>query len=45
MAALFGAPHSSVSSFELLQSGVVDGLLQFATDTERKCELRVVLQF
>lgn len=39
MAELFGAPHSSVSSFELLQSGVVDGLLQFATDGERKCEL------
>lgn len=38
MAELFGAPHSSVSSFELLQSGVVDGLLQFATDAERKCE-------
>ncbi|KAJ7656329.1 hypothetical protein DFH06DRAFT_991588 [Mycena polygramma] len=36
MAELFGAPHSSVSSFELLQSGVVDGLLQFATDVERK---------
>ncbi|KAJ6514891.1 hypothetical protein C8R47DRAFT_1275714 [Mycena vitilis] len=36
MAELFGAPHSSVSSFELLQSGVVDGLLQFATDGERK---------
>ncbi|KAJ6581866.1 hypothetical protein B0H19DRAFT_1370075 [Mycena capillaripes] len=39
MAALFGAPHSSVSSFELLQSGVVDGLLQFATDVERKLSL------
>jgi E3 ubiquitin-protein ligase TRIP12 len=38
MAELFGAPHSSVS-FELLRSGVVDGLLQFATDGERKCEL------
>ncbi|KAJ7931766.1 hypothetical protein B0H13DRAFT_1957533 [Mycena leptocephala] len=39
MAELFGAPHSSVSSFELLQSGVVDGLLQFATDAERKLSL------
>ncbi|KAJ7799117.1 hypothetical protein B0H14DRAFT_2904219 [Mycena olivaceomarginata] len=39
MAELFGAPHSSVSSFELLQSGVVDGLLQFATDGERKLSL------
>ncbi|KAJ6519112.1 hypothetical protein C8R45DRAFT_950282 [Mycena sanguinolenta] len=39
MAELFGAPHSSVSSFELLQSGVVDGLLQFATDGARKLSL------
>ncbi|KAJ7358173.1 hypothetical protein DFH08DRAFT_439877 [Mycena albidolilacea] len=39
MVELFGAPHSSVSSFELLQSGVVDGLLQFATDGERKLNL------
>ncbi|KAJ7117663.1 hypothetical protein C8R44DRAFT_199718 [Mycena epipterygia] len=39
MAELFGAPHSSVSSFELLQSGVVDSLLQFATDGERKLSL------
>ncbi|KAG1831365.1 hypothetical protein EV424DRAFT_1525835 [Suillus variegatus] len=27
--------HSSVSSFELLQSGAVDGLLRFATDAAR----------
>lgn len=33
---LFAAPHTSVSSFELLQSGLVDGLLKFATDTDRK---------
>ncbi|KAF7370365.1 Ubiquitin fusion degradation protein 4 [Mycena sanguinolenta] len=39
MAELFGAPHSSVSSFELLQSGAVDGLLQFATDGQRKLSL------
>ncbi|KAF7309974.1 Ubiquitin-protein ligase [Mycena indigotica] len=39
LAELFGSPHSSVSSFELLQSGVVDGLLQFATDSERKLNL------
>ncbi|KAJ7251448.1 hypothetical protein C8J57DRAFT_1078213 [Mycena rebaudengoi] len=39
LAELFGAPHSSVSSFELLQSGVVDGLLRFATDGERKLGL------
>ena len=35
LASLFGSPHTSVSSFELLQSGVVDGLLQFLTDIER----------
>ncbi|KAJ7670440.1 hypothetical protein B0H17DRAFT_1209311 [Mycena rosella] len=39
LAELFGTPHSSVSSFELLQSGVVDGLLQFAMDGERKLSL------
>ncbi|KAF9071607.1 hypothetical protein BDP27DRAFT_1382427 [Rhodocollybia butyracea] len=33
---LFASPHTSVSSFELLQSGLVDGLLTFATDTDRK---------
>ncbi|KAJ4473595.1 hypothetical protein J3R30DRAFT_3659131 [Lentinula aciculospora] len=33
---LFAAPQTSVSSFELLQSGLVDGLLQFATDIDRK---------
>ncbi|KAJ3931783.1 MAG: hypothetical protein NXY57DRAFT_1048760 [Lentinula lateritia] len=36
---LFAAPHTSVSSFELLQSGLVDGLLKFATDTDRKVSL------
>ncbi len=35
LASLFASPHTSVSSFELLQSGVVDGLLQFITDSER----------
>ncbi|KAI0060670.1 hypothetical protein BV25DRAFT_1954506 [Artomyces pyxidatus] len=35
LATLFASPHTSVSSFELLQSGVIDGLLQFATDKER----------
>jgi E3 ubiquitin-protein ligase TRIP12 len=35
LAELFGSPHTSVSSFELLKSGVVDGLLQFATDESR----------
>ncbi|KIY68863.1 hypothetical protein CYLTODRAFT_350626 [Cylindrobasidium torrendii FP15055 ss-10] len=32
LAELFSSPHTSVSSFELLQSGVVDALLKFATD-------------
>lgn len=35
LADLFASAHTSVSSFELLQSGVVDGLLQFATDQDR----------
>lgn len=35
LAELFSSPHTSVSSFELLQSGVVDGLLQFAVDEHR----------
>jgi E3 ubiquitin-protein ligase TRIP12 len=35
LAELFASPHTSVSSFELLQSGVVDGLLQFATEQDR----------
>jgi E3 ubiquitin-protein ligase TRIP12 len=32
---LFESPQSSVSSFELLQSGVIDGLLGLTTDYER----------
>ncbi|KAF5336031.1 hypothetical protein D9611_006309 [Ephemerocybe angulata] len=35
LAQLFASPRTSVSSFELLQSGVVDGLLQFGTDEGR----------
>jgi len=35
LATLFTSVHTSVSSFELLQSGVIDGLLQFATDKSR----------
>ena len=35
LAGLFASPDTSVSSFELLQSGVVDGLLRFLTDPER----------
>lgn len=38
LADLFGSPHTSVSSFELLQSGFIDGLLQFATDDDRTCK-------
>ncbi|OCH91486.1 hypothetical protein OBBRIDRAFT_775037 [Obba rivulosa] len=34
LADLFGSPHSSISSFELLQSGLVDTLLQYMTDEE-----------
>jgi E3 ubiquitin-protein ligase TRIP12 len=34
LAGLFASPHTSVSSFELLQSGLVDGLLQFAVNPE-----------
>ncbi|PIL24628.1 transporter [Ganoderma sinense ZZ0214-1] len=39
LAALFGSQHTSVSSFELLQSGVIDGLLEFFGDTERAVSL------
>jgi E3 ubiquitin-protein ligase TRIP12 len=35
LAGHFTSPHTSISSFELLQSGLVDGLLQFAVDPER----------
>ena len=35
LATLFTSAHTSVSSFESLQSGVIDGLLQFATDKTR----------
>ncbi|KAG5636235.1 hypothetical protein H0H81_008716 [Sphagnurus paluster] len=39
LAELFASPHTSVSSFELLQSGVIEGLLQFATDQARSIDL------
>ncbi|KAI0364359.1 hypothetical protein BV20DRAFT_1107706 [Pilatotrama ljubarskyi] len=39
LALLFGSQHTSVSSFELLQSGVIDGLLQFFADAERTVSL------
>jgi E3 ubiquitin-protein ligase TRIP12 len=35
IADLFASPNTSVSSFELLQSGLVDGLLEFATVKQR----------
>jgi E3 ubiquitin-protein ligase TRIP12 len=35
LADLFASPRTSVSSFELMQSGVVDGLLRLATDQDR----------
>ena len=35
LASLFSSPHSSLSSFELLQSGLVDSLLGFTTDEDR----------
>ncbi|CAL1714169.1 unnamed protein product [Somion occarium] len=39
LASLFASADTSVSSFELLQSGVVDGLLQFLTDSERSVSI------
>ncbi|KAI0738636.1 hypothetical protein C8Q80DRAFT_1206571 [Daedaleopsis nitida] len=36
LATLFGHQHTSVSSFELLQSGVIDGLLQFFAEEEER---------
>jgi E3 ubiquitin-protein ligase TRIP12 len=35
LADLFASAHTSVSSFELLQSGVVGGILQFLNDQDR----------
>jgi E3 ubiquitin-protein ligase TRIP12 len=45
LADLFASPHTSVSSFELLQSGVVDALLHFATVDGRKGEGQSILAF
>lgn len=39
LASLFASPHTSVSSFELLQSGVVDGLLAFISDSDRSLSI------
>ncbi|KAL0059411.1 Ubiquitin fusion degradation protein 4 [Marasmius tenuissimus] len=36
LANLFASPHTSVSSFELVQSGLVDGLLRFTVDADRQ---------
>jgi hypothetical protein len=35
IAKLFGSSGATISSFELLKSGLVDGLLAFATETGR----------
>ena len=45
LADLFASPHTSVSSFELMQSGVVDGLLKLLTDQGRTGERWVRLYF
>lgn len=42
LADLFASAHTSVSSFELLQSGVVDGLLRFSTDQTRTGMIRII---
>lgn len=36
IAELFANPHASMSSFELLKSGIVDALLLYATATDRE---------
>ncbi|KAF8906204.1 hypothetical protein CPB84DRAFT_1813845 [Gymnopilus junonius] len=40
LAELFASPHTSVSSFELIQSGFVDGLLAFAADDNHSVSLQ-----
>ena len=42
MAELFASPRSTVSSFELLQSGLVDALLELASSTEGTGRCHVV---
>lgn len=39
IADLFSSSRTSISSFELLQSGIVDGLLKFATSENRTVDL------
>jgi E3 ubiquitin-protein ligase TRIP12 len=43
LASLFSSPRSSLSSFELLQSGLVDSLLALATDEDRSGMSPVIL--
>lgn len=45
LTALFSSPHSSLSSFELLQSGLVDSLLAFTTDEDRSGTPSVILVY
>lgn len=40
LADLFSSTHTSVSSFELLQGGVIDALLSYATDENRTGRFR-----
>ena len=42
LASLFAAPHSTVSSFELLQSGLVDVLLDFASSSRSGGNIGIV---
>lgn len=43
LSSFFSSPHSSLSSFELLQSGLVDSLLAFSTDGDRSGMSLVIL--
>jgi E3 ubiquitin-protein ligase TRIP12 len=43
LATLFTSAHTSVSSLELRQSGIIDGLLQFATDETQNNKWRVLV--
>lgn len=43
LAGLFCSADAQVSSFELLQSGVVDALVKFATAKDRNSELRYLI--
>ncbi|KDQ11912.1 hypothetical protein BOTBODRAFT_113824 [Botryobasidium botryosum FD-172 SS1] len=41
IASLFSSPRLSISSFELIQSGLVEGLLEFATSEGRMVDVQV----